>query len=42
MSSRPSTIHSPVENTELFILPNQQIIRDDYNPSKIKNETPSM
>jgi len=42
ISSRPSTNHSPIENTE-FIPPYQQtIIRDDYNPSKAKNETTPM
>jgi hypothetical protein len=33
--------HSSIDNTE-YNIPYQQIIRDDYNPSKIKNETPSM
>ncbi len=41
ISSHSSTNHSPVDNTE-FILPYQQTIRDDYNPSKAQNETPLM
>jgi len=41
ISSRPSTNHSPIEIIE-FIPPYQQTIRDDYNPSKAKNETTPM